>query len=86
MSAPEKRLTDLPIFHLLGMHLFIPRYQRGYRWTSKQVEDLLNDIWSYASASLQTNESGKFYCLQPVVVKPKRWVEEGQPREGWECH
>ncbi len=23
---------------------FIPAYQRGYKWTPKEVEDLLNDI------------------------------------------
>lgn len=84
MSAPEKNLTDLPVFELLGMHFFIPRYQRGYRWTKKQVEDLLNDIWNYASSPTNSNETGQFYCLQPVVVKPKTWMEDGQAREGWE--
>lgn len=43
---------------LLGLRYFIPSYQRGYRWTEQQVEDLLNDI----------NESKGKYCLQPLVV------------------
>ena len=25
-------------------NFFIPAYQRGYRWTERQVADLLNDI------------------------------------------
>lgn len=43
---------------LLGLRYFIPSYQRGYRWTEQQVEDLLNDIYE---------AEGK-YCLQPLVV------------------
>ena len=27
---------------------FIPSYQRGYRWTKLQVEELLQDIWDFA--------------------------------------
>lgn len=55
------------ISELLGMNFFIPSYQRGYRWDKQQVEDLLNDIYSFAT---KPNKSLKeFYCLQPIVVK-----------------
>lgn len=55
------------ISELLEMNFFIPSYQRGYRWDKQQVEDLLNDIYSFA---LKPNKSEKeFYCLQPIVVK-----------------
>jgi len=29
------------INRILGEYFFIPYYQRGYRWTSQQVSDLL---------------------------------------------
>lgn len=51
---------------LLGMNFFIPNYQRGYRWTEQQVEDLLNDIYNFTKNKHSQDE---FYCLQPVVVK-----------------
>ena len=61
--------TTLEIRHvadLLDMNFYIPSYQRGYRWESKHVEALLNDIYSF---SVQMDESdrkvGKFYCVQP---------------------
>ncbi|WP_336763297.1 DUF262 domain-containing protein [Asaia sp. VD9] len=47
---------------------FIPAYQRGYRWTENQVEQLLNDIWEFVQES-DDNNRGAFYCLQPLVVR-----------------
>lgn len=59
------------ISELLERNFYIPSYQRGYRWTKQQVEDLLNDIYDFA---IKPNKSPKeFYCLQPVVVKPHQW-------------
>ena len=40
----------------------MPNYQRGYRWTSSQVEALLNDIWDSSERKEDT------YCLQPIVI------------------
>lgn len=60
-------LTEIKIEELLGYKFFIPSYQRGYRWTEQQVEDLLNDIWEF-SIQMEQNH-GSYYCLQPVVVK-----------------
>lgn len=54
------------INELLGMKFFIPNYQRGYRWTKQQVEDLLNDIAEFAG---KKHNDYEFYCLQPLVVK-----------------
>ena len=54
------------ISELLDCSFIIPAYQRGYRWTDLEVNDLLDDIWEF------TQRDGKpkneFYCLQPVVV------------------
>jgi len=50
---------------LLDKSFFIPSYQRGYRWTEKQVTALLKDIWEFRE---KTPTKDEFYCLQPVVV------------------
>lgn len=67
---------------LLGEHFYIPYYQRGYRWTSQQVNDLLNDVWAFANK--EKNEQKQFYCLQPIVVKSKQWLESDCVINGWE--
>ena len=43
----------------------VPAYQRGYRWDKINVTDLLDDLLEF----MQDPNSGKFYCLQPLVVK-----------------
>ena len=43
----------------------VPAYQRGYRWDMLNVTDLLDDLLEF----MQDDSSGKFYCLQPLVVK-----------------
>ncbi len=51
------------IHDLIGMNFYIPNYQRGYRWTKQQVEDLLNDVNEFEQ------KDNNWYCLQPLVVK-----------------
>lgn len=60
-------ITLLSISELLGKNFFIPSYQRGYRWTNQQVEDLLNDFYAFAIKPNKTEK--EFYCLQPIVLK-----------------
>lgn len=61
------KLKPLAISEILGDQFFIRHYQRGYRWTKQQVEQLLDDIDSF---SLENGEDKPtFYCLQPVVLK-----------------
>lgn len=51
-------------------HFTIPDYQRGYKWTSQQVAELLNDIHAFQNTEQKPSE---FYCLQPLaVVKNKK--------------
>ena len=50
-----------------------------YRWESKQVLDLLEDLAKYAR-----EEYDNLYCLQPLVVKHRTWEKDGQTVEGWE--
>jgi uncharacterized protein with ParB-like and HNH nuclease domain len=73
------KLSIIPIRKLSGMNFFIPAYQRGYRWTERQVIDLLKDIKEFI-----TEEKEGFYCIQPLVIKMKEnncWeVIDGQQR------
>ena len=49
------------IEEIFGLTFFIPNYQRGFRWTCQQVEDLLNDINEFNA------EEDGFCCLQPAM-------------------
>lgn len=70
-----------PINDLLELSFFIPAYQRGYRWSHRQVIELLDDVYEFC---LNKNKSEQdFYCLQPVVVKARgeQWeLVDGQQR------
>lgn len=82
----ENTITLYPISKLLGKNFYIPSYQRGYRWDKQQVEDLLNDIYSFAKKEKTPKE---FYCLQPIVLKSREWnrmTESGSAEKvsGWE--
>ncbi len=54
------KLEMKTVLEVFENNFSIPSYQRGYRWTKNEVEQLLEDIY--------TNKD-KNYCLQPVVVK-----------------
>lgn len=62
-NQQENKIKVTAVAELLGMNFFIPGYQRGYRWTEQQVNDLLNDINEFEP------ENDSWYCLQPLVVK-----------------
>lgn len=78
----DNNLKPTTVRELLGQHFYIPYYQRGYRWTKKQVKELLDDIWDFAT--LKRKEDGSFYCLQPIVVIPRAWVENEMELTGYE--
>lgn len=68
------------ISDLFGDNFMIPTYQRGYRWTRAQIEDLLNDLREFAEPR---NNNGGYYCLQPLVVREDNHVYrviDGQQR------
>lgn len=62
-------LTEKPINEILNYNFFIPAYQRGYRWTEQQVEDLLADIDNFIPRQVENTDKKTWYCLQPIVVK-----------------
>lgn len=64
----ENKINELSlkaIPDLYGKNFFIPDYQRGYRWGTRQVEQLMDDLCKF----FDDRGNGEFYCLQPIVVK-----------------
>ena len=63
-----------------GYRFRVPAYQRGYRWTEKEVTLLLKDLWEFA----EQGNGDSFYCLQPLVVQQREdgtyEVLDGQQR------
>ena len=46
----EEYLTTgslVSVAELMGRKFRVPAYQRGYRWTKKEVTDLLEDLWEF---------------------------------------
>ena len=79
MSTGDLQLRS--VSQLMAESFFIPAYQRGYRWTSRQVTELLNDVAAFTERKQPV--LGEFYCLQPVVVTKRgdEWeLIDGQQR------
>lgn len=61
---------------------FVPAYQRGFRWSARQVTQLLDDIQEFVRRPSPQPE--EFYCLQPLVVRRREGGEfevvDGQQR------
>ncbi len=73
----NNRVELRAVHTLLGKHYYIPSYQRGYRWTTKQVTQLLDDLLEFE----RNKRKGEFYCLQPIVVVP---LQGGQRPQQWQ--
>lgn len=74
---------------IIGMKFFIPSYQRGYRWTEQQVNDLLNDINEFNPEIVKSSGEESWYCLQPLVVRKmeehdKRLLSEEEKKDWYE--
>lgn len=70
------------VYDLLEKNYFIPSYQRGYRWGKREVQDLLEDLYKFATDKKKSE--GAFYCLQPIVVKKcdEKTVQENKLSSG----
>ena len=70
----DNTINQFAIGELLdGRYFYIPSYQRGYRWTEKQVGDLLRDLLCFSNDLANKgnkDEKDQFYCLQPVIARP----------------
>ena len=81
----ENILELKTISELQEYNFYIPSYQRGYRWSSKEVIELLNDISNFTPRLVNDATDEKtWYCLQPIVIKEidnnKFEVIDGQQR------
>jgi hypothetical protein len=47
---------------------YIPDYQRGYKWTRKDAQVLLDDIKKFTISSQKDDD---FYCLQNITLVPQ---------------
>ncbi len=56
-------LKSIKDFESLDVQFYIPNYQRGYRWKSKQVNQLIDDIEAFTPT-----ENNPFYFLQALAV------------------
>lgn len=78
ISNPEEIIAFHTPEGFRGERFYIPDYQRGYRWTTQEIEDLLNDVRTFMER--YPNDA---YSMQPIVVKRKndKWeVIDGQQR------
>jgi uncharacterized protein with ParB-like and HNH nuclease domain len=67
-----ENVLELKIVNELNQYYFyVPSYQRGYRWTKKEVTDLLNDIHDFKPRLIDETDEKTWYCLQPIVVKKR---------------
>jgi hypothetical protein len=80
----EKEITLRNIYYFLDekYNFFIPDYQRGYRWKDTQVENLLDDLYSFYENNNSSDNKDEFYCLQPVVVKKNNDIQKNEDLEG----
>lgn len=76
----ENTICLKSVRELLGMKFFIPSYQRGYRWSPLQVNQLLDDINEFEKKN--NKEEGEFYCLQPIVVKRRAAYDDYEVIDG----
>lgn len=64
----ESILELKTINELQEFKFYIPSYQRGYRWSPKEVVDLLDDISDFKPRPVGNTDETTWYCLQPIVV------------------
>lgn len=87
MEIQKDNIIDIRnIRSLSGMKFLIPDYQRSYRWTRTQAKQMLDDFHEFIQAGESDSKvKDGYYCLQPVVVKPRTWTDsEEKEIEGYE--
>ncbi|SCX84392.1 DUF262 domain-containing protein [Flavobacterium caeni] len=67
----ENILELKTINELSELSFYIPSYQRGYKWTDKEVRELLDDINEFVPKQIGDSDEKSWYCLQPIVVKSR---------------
>lgn len=77
----QKELPLVPFSELKGKTYVIPFQQRGYKWISSNVEELLCDLREFIE---DANPQKCIYCLQPLAIvsvgENRYTVLDGQQR------
>lgn len=60
----HRTIDPVAIKELICLDFHIPSYQRGYRWTTQQIKELLEDVECFCEKGAKG-----IYCIQPLVVK-----------------
>lgn len=79
MNQPKAQLKSLS--DLKGLDFYVPSYQRGYRWTESQIDELLRDLYDFSQRNTHTDSNA--YGLQPIIVQKRhdKWtLVDGQQR------
>lgn len=63
MSENKEEICMKAFKDLSEFTFVIPSQQRGYKWTSENVEELLKDLWEFTK-----QKTKNIYCLQPIAV------------------
>lgn len=79
-KSTNQEITLRTIRELRKLTFNIPHQQRGYKWTSQNVRDLIADLYEF----IHSKESKRVYCLQPLAFTKKSdntyTVLDGQQR------
>ena len=68
----EYRKNPISVNELLNMELKIPEYQRPYKWTRKNVADLLNDIGTAIEDNRRPGYDEFRYRVGTVIIHNKK--------------
>ena len=60
---PEEQIPMRSIAELKGLTFSIPSQQRGYKWTSSNIKELIDDLREF-----MTKPEKPLYCLQPLAI------------------
>ena len=78
-----ENILELKTLNELNQYSFyIPSYQRGFKWTPKEVEELLNDINDFKPRLIDESDDKTWYCLQPIVVKKREDTDDYEVIDG----
>ena len=67
MSDTSVSLKTIAKLHEESAQFYIDAFQRGYRWSANEVQDLLDDIREFLH-KISKQDNDEFYCLQPIIV------------------
>ncbi|MBR3250055.1 MAG: DUF262 domain-containing protein [Clostridia bacterium] len=62
----ENYIDEITLDKLERLNFIIKGYQRGYKWETKHIEKLIQDLCDFIDSNPNKDD---YYCLQTIVVK-----------------